>query len=50
MPRVMKMSYPMEIIITPDVTYIFAESKMQLRRVYTDGRDWPEYIAPAFLG
>jgi hypothetical protein len=50
MPRVMKMSFPMEIVITPDATYIYAEWASQLRRVYTDGRDWPDYILPSFNG
>ena len=50
MPRVMKMSFPMEIIVTPDITYIIADWESQLRRVYTDGRDWPEYILPEFNG
>ncbi len=50
MPRVMKMSFPMEIVITPTITYIIADWESQLRRVYTDGRDWPEYILPEFNG
>src|SRR5690606_1865204 len=50
MPRVMKMSFPMEIVITPHTTYIIAEWSSQVRRVYTDGRDWPGYILPSFNG
>jgi hypothetical protein len=50
MPRVMKMSFPMEIIVTPDITYIIADWESQVRRVYTDGRDWPDYILPEFNG
>jgi len=50
MPRVMKMSFPMEIIITPKLTYIYADWESQVRRVYTDGRSWPEYILPEFNG
>lgn len=50
MPRIMKMVYPMEIIIKPETTYIYAEWNAQFRRVYTDGRDWPAYILPAFNG
>ncbi len=50
MPRMMTMSFPMEIIITPKVTYIYADWESQVRRVYTDGRDWPEYILPEFNG
>ena len=50
MPRVMTMSFPMEIIVTPKLTYIYADWESQVRRVYTDGRDWPEYILPEFNG
>ena len=50
MPRVMKMSFPMEIVITPSVAYIIADWESQVRRIYTDGRDWPEYILPEFNG
>lgn len=50
MPRVMKMSFPMEIIITPKITYIIADWESQVRRIYTDGRDWPDYLLPEFNG
>tara|TARA_R110000824_G_scaffold288508_5_gene476897 strand:+ start:23552 stop:24472 length:921 start_codon:yes stop_codon:yes gene_type:complete len=50
MPRIMKMTYPMEIIVTPEITYIHAEWNSQFRRIYTDGRSWPDYILPAFNG
>jgi hypothetical protein len=50
MPRVMKMSFPMEVIITPGITYIYADWESQIRRVYTDGRAWPDYILPEFNG
>lgn len=50
MPRVMKMSFPMEIIVTPATTYIIADWESQVRRIYTDGRDWPEYLLPEFNG
>jgi hypothetical protein len=50
MPRVMKMSFPMEIVVTPKITYIIADWESQVRRIYTDGRDWPKYILPEFNG
>lgn len=50
MPRIMKMTYPMEIIVTPEITYIYAEWNSQFRRIYTDDRSWPDYILPAFNG
>lgn len=50
MPRIMKAVYPIEFIITPETTYIYAEWNSQLRRIYTDGRDWPAYTLPSFNG
>ena len=50
MPRTMTVVYPMEIVIMPDVTYVMIEYASQLRRIYTDGRDWPEAFEPSFLG
>ena len=50
MPRVMKMSFPMEIIVTPATTYVIADWESQVRRIYTDARDWPAYILPEFSG
>ena len=50
MPRVLKMSFPMEIISTPAITYIIADWESQVRRIYTDGRAWPDYILPEFNG
>lgn len=50
MPRIMKAVYPLEIIITPEITYIYAEWNSQFRRIFTDGRDWPGYILPSFNG
>jgi len=50
MPRAMTVIYPMEIVITPEVTYVMIEYASQLRRIYTDGREWPEALEPSFLG
>jgi hypothetical protein len=41
MPRVMTLAHPMEIVITPKVTYVLFAASMP-RRIYTDGRDWPK--------
>jgi hypothetical protein len=49
MPRLMTAIFPMEFIFLPNITYILFENMMP-RRVYTDGRDWPKNIAPAFDG
>ena len=50
MPRAMTVVFPMEIIITPATTYFFIETANQFRRIFTDGRKWPEYVEPSFLG
>jgi hypothetical protein len=50
MPRMMIAYQPMEIIVTPDVTYLHIAFFHELRRIYTDGRDWPTSIVPTFSG
>jgi len=50
MPRAMLPYESMEIIIEPEATHIAIEFMGQLRRIYTDGRDWPRNLAPAYLG
>jgi hypothetical protein len=50
MPRIMIAIHPMEFVITPEATYIMSERFGEIRRVYTDGRDWPEPLEPSFLG
>jgi hypothetical protein len=50
MPRVMNAYEPMEIIVTPDTTYVLIDHIHDSRRIYTDGRDWPEEIEPTFAG
>jgi hypothetical protein len=50
MPRVMNVIFPMEIVITPKTTYMMIEYLTQLRRIYTDGRDWPKDFEPSFTG
>ena len=49
MPRIMTAVYPTEIVVETKITYILSEYVMP-RRVYTDGRDWPQEIEPAFAG
>jgi hypothetical protein len=49
MPRIMTAVYPLEIVIAPRITYILSEYVMP-RRIYTDGRDWPREVEPAFAG
>ena len=50
MPRAMIVILPMEIVILPKITYIMIEYLNMLRRIYTDGRDWPENAEPSFVG
>ena len=47
MPRMMA-SPRQEYIVTPETTYIILGSEM--RRIYTDGRDWPSDIEPTYEG
>ena len=52
MPRMM-ISYGLglEFVITPAVAYVIqAVPYMETRRIFTDGRAWPENIDPAFTG
>jgi hypothetical protein len=50
MPRVMIAYEPLEILVTPDVTYIRFDQLGENRRIYTDGRSWPDKITPSFEG
>ena len=49
MPRIMTAVYPLEIVVSPKTTYILSEYVMP-RRIYTDGRNWPKEVEPAFAG
>jgi hypothetical protein len=50
MPRAMNVIFPMEIIIMPKTTYILIEYLTMLRRIYTDGRDFPKDFPASFMG
>ena len=50
MPRMMIAYEPMEMIVTLQTTYIRIDHLTELRRIYTDGRDWPASINPSFEG
>jgi hypothetical protein len=50
MPRAMNVIFPMEIVIQPHITHMMIEYLSMLRRVYTDGRDWPENTEASFMG
>jgi hypothetical protein len=50
MPRTMMAVDPMEIVITPAVTYFMFGQLGMLRHVYTDGRKLPDDLEPSFAG
>jgi hypothetical protein len=50
MPRIMIAYESMEFVITPEITYLLIEYADPLRRIYTDGRAWPDYIEPTYVG
>jgi hypothetical protein len=49
MPRIMSVIWPIEIVISPKVTYIIFENNLP-RRIFTDGRSWPTNEEPSFNG
>ena len=50
MPRVMIVYDPMEIIVTPGTTHMLMGHIHDSRRIFTDGRDWPDELEPTFQG
>jgi hypothetical protein len=50
MPYMMVAFRPLEFVITPHTTYVLIADFDPLRRVFTDGRDWPAVIEPTFQG
>jgi len=51
MPRAMHLYSPMEIVITPQTTYMLIDHIHDDRRIFTDGRDWPQGdVDPTFSG
>ena len=49
MPRAMTVSFPVEFVVLPDVTYVHF-TPMMPRRIFTDGRDFPKAEEPAYMG
>ena len=49
MPRVMTVVYPMEVVVAPKTTYILTDYTIP-RRIFTDGRDWPQELDQNFNG
>jgi hypothetical protein len=50
MPRIMNVYDPLEIVITPETTYFLIQHIHDSRRIFTDGRDFPENVEPLFAG
>jgi len=51
MPAMMSLYDPMEMIVTPETTYILiSHNDDSYRRIYTDGRDWPTDPDLTFAG
>ncbi|HEY4407333.1 MAG TPA: hypothetical protein VGN55_22010 [Xanthobacteraceae bacterium] len=49
MPRDMAGNQGLEFVVTPKVTHVLFIQAVP-RRIYTDGRDWPENEDPSFYG
>jgi hypothetical protein len=50
LPRALIVYEAMEIVIKPYATYMLFEFMDPIRRIYTDGRAWPEHFEPTYLG
>jgi hypothetical protein len=50
MPRMMIVFEPMEIVVTPQTTYVRVTYFSESRRIYTDGRDWPATVPLSMRG
>ena len=50
MPRVTNGYGEMEFVVTPKTTHILADHIYDNRRIFTDGRAWPETMIPTLLG
>jgi hypothetical protein len=51
MPMMMNIYDPMEIVVTPAVTYVLISHVTDsYRRIYTDGRSWPAEVEETFAG
>jgi hypothetical protein len=51
MPGMMTAFQAMEIVALPEITYVRIDHAHDShRRIYTDGRDWPQQAVPTFMG
>jgi hypothetical protein len=49
LPRDMAGNQGLEFVVTPKVTHVIFVHQMP-RRIYTDGRDWPQNAEPSLMG
>jgi len=51
MPAMMNLYDVMEIVVLPDATYVLIDDTTDsVRRIFTDGRDWPTDFEPTYTG
>src|SRR4030088_529755 len=50
MPLMMIAFRPLEFVVTPESTYVLIGGSDHFRRIFTDGRDWPQDIQPTYAG
>jgi hypothetical protein len=50
MPQMMVAFTPLEFVVTPETTYILIGNNEHYRRIFTDGRGWPNDIEPTYAG
>ena len=50
MPRAMIAYESMEVVVTPETTYILIDHIQDNRRIHTDGRTFPAEIEPSYRG
>jgi hypothetical protein len=50
MPNMMMAFGPLEFVVTPEATFVLIGWHDHFRRIYTDGRDWPNEIEPTLMG
>jgi hypothetical protein len=49
MPRIMTATRPFELVVLPQTTYVYGEGNI-VRRIYTDGRNFPTNEEPTLMG
>ena len=50
MPRIMNVYDPMEVVVTPATTHILIQHIHDVRRIFTDGREFPKDEESTFAG